>query len=245
MEFDYDFAVRFLLVLLALVILWVLITQYRRKNANTTVKHSPDGGVKGGKESFSAHTNKKRKVYEGMKEKYEDNATDEDDISGIRVFQPLKAETEGTKSQNHNNKSKTKNKSTDEALDTISSVDKQFDVNPTENSDNEDYKAVDFETSKTNECYPKDRLTTEDLLPKDAANSVWAKNNPAGQGDVKDQNFLQAGVHFGVDTVGQSLRNANMQLRSDPPIPKVDGLSPWMNTTIEYDTNRRFLEIGG
>ena len=241
MEFDYDFAVRFLLVLLALVILWVLITQYRRKNAKTATKLSSDGG----KESFSAHTNKKRKVYEGMKEKYEDNSTDEDDVSGIKVFQPLKAETEaeaeGAMSQNHSNKSKSKSKSInkDEAMD------KHFDVDPTENADNEDYKAVDFETSKPNECYPKDRLTTEDLLPKDAANSVWAKNNPAGQGDVKDQNFLQAGVHFGVDTVGQSLRNANMQLRSDPPIPKVDGLSPWMNTTIEYDTNRRFLEIGG
>lgn len=234
MEFDYDFAVRFLLVLLALVILWVLIAQYRRKNAkNTKTGAKPSSG--GGKESFSAHGNKKRKLYEGMKEKYEDNSTGEDDVTGIQVFQPLKADSK-SKSQDHEDMTLEKKASLEE---------KEYDVDPTENLDNEDFKAVDFETSKPSECYPKDRLTTEDLLPKDAANSVWAKNNPAGQGDVKDQNFLQAGVHFGVDTVGQSLRNANMQLRSDPPIPKVDGLSPWMNTTIEYDTNRRFLEIGG
>jgi len=122
----------------------------------------------------------------------------------------------------------------------------EYDVQPTEDINNEDYKAVDFDTSNTSpsDCYPRDRLSTDDLLPKDAANSKWAEVNPAGQGDVKDQNYLQAGIHFGINTVGESLRNANMQLRSDPPIPKIEGLSPWNNTTIEYDSNRRFFEIG-
>lgn len=93
-------------------------------------------------------------------------------------------------------------------------------------------------------CFPRDRLTADDLLPKDAANSTWAQLNPAGQGDVKDQNFLTAGYHIGVNTVGQSLRNANLQLRSEPPNPQVP-VSPWNISTIEFDNNRRPLEIGG
>ena len=93
-------------------------------------------------------------------------------------------------------------------------------------------------------CYPRDRLTAEDLLPKDSANSKWAKLNPAGQGDVQDQNFLTAGYHIGVNTQGQSLRNANYQLRSEPANPQKP-VSPWNIATIEPDVNRRPLEIGG
>lgn len=93
-------------------------------------------------------------------------------------------------------------------------------------------------------CFPRDRLTADDLLPKDAANSKWAQMNPAGQGDIRDQNFLTAGYHIGVNTVGQSLRNANYQLRSEPPNPQMP-VSPWNISTITPDTNRRPLEIGG
>lgn len=93
------------------------------------------------------------------------------------------------------------------------------------------------------ECYPKDVLSSVDLLPSDA-NSYYANVNPNGQGALSDQNFLTAGYHIGINTVGQTLRNANRQLRSDPPCPQVP-VSPWNNTTIEYDGNRRPLEIGG
>ena len=93
------------------------------------------------------------------------------------------------------------------------------------------------------DCYPKDQLTPSELLPGDP-NTKWAQVNPSGQGDLKDQNFLNAGHHLGVNTVGQSLRNSNLQLRSEPPCPQVK-VSPWMQTTIEPDTNRRPMEIGG
>ena len=93
-------------------------------------------------------------------------------------------------------------------------------------------------------CFPRDRLTAEDLLPKDSANSKWAQMNPAGQGDVQDQNFLTAGYHIGINTQGQSLRNANYQLRSEPANPQLP-VSPWNIATIEPDINRRPLEIGG
>jgi len=41
-----------------------------------------------------------------------------------------------------------------------------------------------------NSCLNRDRLTSSDLLPKDAANSKWAQINPAGSGMLGDQNFL-------------------------------------------------------
>ena len=93
------------------------------------------------------------------------------------------------------------------------------------------------------DCFPKDQLTPSELLPGDA-NSKWAQSVPAGQGELGDQNFLTSGHHVGVNTVGQTLRNANRQLRSEPPNPQVK-VSPWLQTTIEADTNRRPLEIGG
>lgn len=91
------------------------------------------------------------------------------------------------------------------------------------------------------ECYPKDVLSSVDLLPRDA-NSMWAQVNPSGQGSLADQNFLTSGFHIGINTVGQSLRNANRQIRSEPLNPQVK-VSPWLQTTIEPDINRRPLEI--
>lgn len=93
------------------------------------------------------------------------------------------------------------------------------------------------------DCFPKDTLTSEDLLPKDKY-SKWAEVNPEGQGELKDRNFVEAGWHFGINTVGQSLRNANYQLRSEPANPQVK-VSPWLQSTIGPDVNRRPLEIGG
>jgi hypothetical protein len=92
-------------------------------------------------------------------------------------------------------------------------------------------------------CFPRDRLTADDLLPKDAADSKWARLNPSGTGDIHDQNYLTAGYHVGINTVGQSLRNANLQLRSEIPNPQIP-VGPWMISTIEPDIRQNTLEIG-
>jgi uncharacterized membrane protein YgcG len=92
-------------------------------------------------------------------------------------------------------------------------------------------------------CFPRDRLSADDLLPKDAADSKWAQINPSGGGNISDQNYLTAGYHVGVNTVGQSLRNANLQLRSEIPNPQ-DAVGPWMISTIEPDLRQNTLEIG-
>lgn len=90
-------------------------------------------------------------------------------------------------------------------------------------------------------CYPKNQLAPQELLPNDP-NSKWAQVNPMGAGDIAGKNFLNAGALIGVNTVGQSLRNASWDLRSEPPNPQVQ-VSPWQISTIEPDTNRRILEI--
>jgi hypothetical protein len=59
---------------------------------------------------------------------------------------------------------------------------------------------------------------------------------------LKGKNFLSAGALIGVNTVGQSMRNANLQLRSEPPNPQVS-VTVFNNSTIEPDINRRDLEI--
>ena len=100
-----------------------------------------------------------------------------------------------------------------------------------------------LERLRKSSCFPKDQLTPAELLPQDNS-STWASVNPGGQGTLKDKNFLQAGHHIGVNTVGQTLRNANLQLRSEPPNPQVQ-ISPWMQSTINPDMNRKPMEIGG
>lgn len=82
----------------------------------------------------------------------------------------------------------------------------------------------------------------EELLPADQ-NNEWSKLNPVGTGDLNNVNLLKAGYHTGIDTVGSSLRNANLQVRSEVPNPTTN-VSPWMNTTIEPDTMRVPLELG-
>jgi|LakMenE01Jun11ns_1017448.scaffolds.fasta_scaffold9406300_1 hypothetical protein len=94
-----------------------------------------------------------------------------------------------------------------------------------------------------NSCFIRDRLTSSDLLPLDSGNSKWAQINPSGSGMLGDQNFLTAGYHVGINTIGQSLRNANLQLRSEPPNPQV-AVSPWGISTIEPDVRAVAFEIG-
>ena len=117
-------------------------------------------------------------------------------------------------------------------------------TNQDENNDM-DYYSVDknYEEQRNESNFPKEQLNADDLLPKDNA-SLWAQSNPEGEGSLKDRNFLQSGYHIGINTVGQTLRYANQQLRSDPPCPQVK-VSPWLQTTIEPDLGRKPMEIGG
>ena len=90
-------------------------------------------------------------------------------------------------------------------------------------------------------CTGQNTNAPSDLLPSDN-NSAWGLK-PQGSGDFMGVNFLQSGYLIGVDSIGSTLRNANQQLRSEPPNPQIM-VSPWGNTTIQPDPFRMPLEIG-
>ena len=81
-----------------------------------------------------------------------------------------------------------------------------------------------------------------DLLPQDS-NSAWGNFNQPVQGGMNAPDLLQAGHNMGLNMVQQALKNANLQLRSDPIIEKKI-VSPWMMSTIEPDMARVPLEVG-
>lgn len=93
-------------------------------------------------------------------------------------------------------------------------------------------------------CYPQVTLKPSELLPNSNDVNMFSKMYPEGQGNLMNNNYLQAGFGIGIDTVGQTLRNANLQLRSEPPNPQVK-VSPWNQTTIDPDMGRLAFEIGG
>ena len=112
--------------------------------------------------------------------------------------------------------------------------------------DNEEYGQADGMGTDTYglppSCAKQEVVNPSELLPRDD-NSDFSKLNPQGAGDLQNVSLLKAGHHIGINTVGQSLRNANLQLRSEPPNPKME-TGPWNGSTITGDPYRRPLEIG-
>lgn len=84
-----------------------------------------------------------------------------------------------------------------------------------------------------------------ELLPVPEKVADFDSKNPKASPEVEGQNFLVAGYGTGINTIGSSLKNANLQLRSDPYIPRLD-IGPWNQSTITSSdlTNRKQLEIG-
>lgn len=89
-----------------------------------------------------------------------------------------------------------------------------------------------------------DTANPDQLLPKDE-NSKWGDMNPvstSADGQAMPD-LLNAVSRVGVDTIGQTMKNANLQLRSDPTIQK-QNIGPWNNSTYEPDLARIPLELG-
>jgi len=105
-------------------------------------------------------------------------------------------------------------------------------------------KSYEVGSTKADSCFPQDILSSDDLLPKADAEAIkqFTEDQSIGDGILKGVNFLGAGYHVGVNSVGQSLRNANLQLRSEPPNPQTQ-ISPWLNSSIAPDLQRRPLEL--
>ena len=168
----------------------------------------------------------------------------------------LRSIMEGNSNNSGNNSNKNNsNKNVNVNRNVNKNVNKNTNVNNNANNStvksslglgkNEQFAAVSGISTPTRSCYPQDSLSPNDLLPKDDADNIvnFNKDYPISEGILKGVNFLEAGYQVGVNTVGQSLRNANRQIRSEPPNPQVS-VSPWLNTTIGPDLARQPLEIG-
>ena len=115
-------------------------------------------------------------------------------------------------------------------------------VAASEPNGNEVQASIQGINTEPSSCYPQKQLSPSELLPEEDSKQVqdFDSTNPTGEGILKGVNFLDAGFHVGVNTIGQSLRNANSGLRSEPANPRV-AVSPWMNSTIGSDLTRKTL----
>lgn len=114
-------------------------------------------------------------------------------------------------------------------------------VNKPVNQENVERKYVNNESTNDVECFPRERLTSDDLLPQDA-NSKWAKVNPISSGEIGDKNFLTAGYHIGINTsIG---RNNSLDLRHEPLAPQIP-VSPWgISTIVPQPKTHGLYDIG-
>lgn len=88
-------------------------------------------------------------------------------------------------------------------------------------------------------------LNADELLPAQDDERFLQLHPRGGAGKLSGRNFLASKPHFGIDTQGSSLRNANLQLRSEPANPIIANLTPFSNSTIDpSDSMRKSLEIG-
>jgi hypothetical protein len=90
--------------------------------------------------------------------------------------------------------------------------------------------------------YSEQTKYVNDLLPS-INNSEWSEFNPNITGEIDNINRYKAGFVQGIDTIGSSMRNANLQIRSEPPNPIIP-TGPWNQSTITPDFVHTPFEIG-
>jgi len=85
------------------------------------------------------------------------------------------------------------------------------------------------------------KFNAGDLLPKDVNKDWFETDFSSAQVNVDDNNLVVTDRYIvGVNTVGQSLKNASYDLRAAPPNPKFT-VSPWQQSTIEPDFNLKSM----
>lgn len=98
-----------------------------------------------------------------------------------------------------------------------------------------DTNAIDFNKNNV------DKYDSKDYLPKEI-NDEWFETDFTGaKYNINDDNLINTERYvIGINTVGQSLKNASYDLRGTIPNPKFT-VSPWNNSTYEPDHNLRPL----
>ena len=90
-------------------------------------------------------------------------------------------------------------------------------------------------------CARQETIDPSDLLPKEN-NSQFNQMSPKPDGNLLNVSLMDPNAIIGMQS--QVLRNANLSLRADPPIPQTQQpVSPWLNTTIGRQAQRG-VELG-
>nr|QFG74842.1 MAG: hypothetical protein [Megaviridae environmental sample] len=89
-------------------------------------------------------------------------------------------------------------------------------------------------------CVKRENIDPNSLLPGSSDGSYDLSNLPSAS---QNPNMLSITGSNLIGGVSQVLRNANLQVRSEPANPRVD-VGPWQNTTIEPDLSRISFELG-
>lgn len=84
----------------------------------------------------------------------------------------------------------------------------------------------------------KSLYKVKDYLPQEKV-PAWF-DVPETTVKIPDVNLIDNKEYIGVNTIGSSLRNANRDLRPQPPVPRRN-VSIWNMSTIDPDTNLRSL----
>jgi len=99
------------------------------------------------------------------------------------------------------------------------------------------YKA---ECKKVDKYKASEIFNSKNYLPNEKSiNPEWWDIVPDAI-DVKNRNLINVSKAIGIDTIGTSLRNPSYDIRGSPPCPKFV-ISPWLQSTIEPDTNLKSL----
>ena len=166
-------------------------------------------------------------------------------IAALRQYSGRKnASHEGMKLENSHNLNNESKKERDQFYETAAGA-HQNKIQPANPAADSYASAGDTTTSTMGlppNCTKNNTADPKELLPNDS-NSEFARLNPSGANDLSQVNLLSAGYHRGINTVGGSLRNANLQVRSEPPNPTKQ-VSPWGNSTIEPNLMQVPLELG-
>lgn len=101
------------------------------------------------------------------------------------------------------------------------------------------FKSKGRETCGSNQnCEPEDLYDVDKYLPQEV-NDDWFEVIPEPI-SVKNRHLINITKPIGINTIGTSLRNASHDIRGTPASPKFV-ISPWLNSSIEPDTNLKQL----
>ena len=122
-------------------------------------------------------------------------------------------------------------------------LDKFFeDGNPLETNEGFDKSDPDnnyagYVAGKKQKLRDVDKFNADSLLPQEN-NKDWF-DDPYQSANVKNSHLINIYRPIGVNTIQTTLKNPSWDIRGTPNCPKVGSISPWMNSSIEPDTNLR------